>query len=68
MDPKFTNVDLIFIYGNFTKHLKLIDKIKSSASCPFDEETINQEIAVYSSVTSKIEALFPEIEKMYKYL
>jgi len=64
MHIDFTDRDILFIYGHFTKKLKELEAIKSSPDNPIHPESINQEIELYSSVTTKIEKSKPEMTKL----
>lgn len=67
MDFNFTNQEIIFIYGHFKKKIKELNLIKNSPNCPIDDEDINQEIELYSSITDKIEDSCPQLTILNSY-
>lgn len=61
---ELSDADVIFIYGNFLKELSKIEKMKSSANCPFDENTISNNKAPYLSVVEKLKKQCPQLKKL----
>lgn len=52
MDYKFSETEILFIYGRFKKERARLEQLKRKAS-------VKSEIALYSSIIQKIEALHP---------
>ncbi|MEC0242021.1 hypothetical protein P4H66_19650 [Paenibacillus dokdonensis] len=64
MVVNFDNKDLLFIYGHFTKKIKKLQMIKESPNNPIHESSINQELKLFLSITTKIEDAYPEVKKL----
>lgn len=67
MEFDFTPEDIISIYGHFKKHIQKLELIKNSPNCPIADESIDQEIQIYSSITSKIKKCYPNLLKLDTY-
>ncbi|MFF5994243.1 hypothetical protein AAGS61_05750 [Lysinibacillus sp. KU-BSD001] len=59
MSIDFNKHDLLLIYGHFSKKIKKLELLKSMPDNPIDLESINQEIELFTSITSKIEEEHP---------
>ncbi|WP_061317516.1 hypothetical protein [Clostridium botulinum] len=68
MDFDFTSEEIIFIYGHFKKKIKKLKLIKNAPNCPIADESINQELELYSSITDKIEKYYPQLDKLNSYI
>jgi hypothetical protein len=64
MAIEFSNKDILLIYGHFMKKIKELEAIKSAPNNPIDSNNIDQDIELYSSITSKIENSNPQILKL----
>lgn len=67
MEFDFTSQEVIFIYGHFKKQIKKLQLIKDSPNCPISSENIDQDISLYSSITDKIEKVYPQFSEINKY-
>ena len=68
MDIDFTKEDILFIYGRFKREIHELESLKANPKNPIDVRSINQEIKLYSSVTDKIEKVYPNISSLNNYL
>lgn len=64
----FSNKDLLLIYGHFRKKINKLIAIKNDPNNPIDKNNINQEIQLFSSITDKIESVYPQLIEMNKHL
>lgn len=68
MSLDFSNNDLLLIYGHFRKKIKELNVLKASPSNPIHKDSINQDINLFSSITDKIEKVYPQFREMDKHL
>lgn len=59
MSINFSTNDLLLIYGHFSKKIKKLEMLKSMPDNPVDISSINQELELFTSITSKIEEEHP---------
>ncbi len=59
MSINFNKYDLLLIHGHFTKKIKKLELLKTTPNNPIDLSSINQEIELFTSITSKIEEEHP---------
>jgi len=64
----FSSEDILLIYGHFKKKVNELNLLKSSPNNPIHVSNINQDIKLFSSITDKIEKIYPQICEMNKYL
>jgi hypothetical protein len=60
----FSNRDVLLIYEHFVKEIKKLEEIKSAKEKVISARDINKHIGLYSSITDKIEAVYPRITKL----
>ena len=68
MNIDFSEKDVLLIYGHFIRQIKELETLKASPSCPIHKSNLNQDIKLFSSITGKIEAVYPNISKLAKHL
>lgn len=68
MDFDFTPEESLFLYGYFKKKIKQLKLLKETPSNPICHETINIDINLYSSITDKIEKVYPNLSKLNEYI
>lgn len=61
MEINFTDQDVLFIYGTFKKKIEKLNLLKSTPNCPIADESINQELELYSSVVNKLLEAQPKL-------
>ncbi|MNP03993.1 hypothetical protein D3C76_958940 [compost metagenome] len=60
----FSNHDVLLIYGHFMKKIKELQLIEATPGNPIHQDTLKQDIELYSSITAKIEKSNPEVIKL----
>ena len=66
MNIDFSQKDVLLIYGHFVKQIKKLEELKAASSGSII--SINEELRLYSSITKKIEAAYPNISELAKHL
>lgn len=64
MSINFDNNDLLLIYGHFSKKIQKLELLKTMPNNPIDLSNINQDIELFTSITSKIEEEYPSFLKL----
>jgi hypothetical protein len=64
MSINFNKNDLLLIYGHFSKKVKELELLKSMPGNPIDLSNINQDIELFTSITSKIEEEHPSFNEL----
>ncbi|SCJ53307.1 Uncharacterised protein [uncultured Clostridium sp.] len=67
MEIDFTTQEVLFIYGYFKKKIQKLDILKSTPNCPIADESINQEIELYSSIVDKLKQAQPNLSNLDSY-
>lgn len=67
MEINFTDRDVLFIYGTFKKKIEKLNLLKSTPNCPIADESINQDIELYSSVVDKLLEVQPNLRNLEPY-
>jgi len=68
MSIDFSPNEALFIYGHFMKMIKDLENLKASPSCPINKSNINKDIKLFSSITNKIEKVYPQLSDLAKHL
>lgn len=68
MNIDFSNQELLFLYSYFKKEIYELEKLKAKPNCPIDAKSINADIKLYESITSKIGTANPNLIKLDSYL
>lgn len=64
MAVDFSETDIVYIYGHFTRQINDLNKMKAMPKCPVNKNNINQEIKLCTSITDKIEQAYPNLKKL----
>jgi hypothetical protein len=67
MNIDFSDKDILLIYGHFRKEINKLNKLKTSPGNPISVSNINQDIKLFSSITNKIEKVYPQILELGKH-
>jgi hypothetical protein len=66
-DIGFSDKDIFLIYGHFRKKINELNEFKANPHCPIHKSNLNQDVKLFSSITDKIEEVYPQIGEMNKY-
>ncbi len=66
MEIKFTNADVIFIYGHFVKEVRRLEDAKNSPDRTISKTDLNKEIKLYSSIIEKLKDSCPSLSTLDK--
>lgn len=64
----FSDKDILLIYGHFRKKINKLNAIKNDPNNPIHISNLNEDIKLFSSITDKIESVYPKLNEMNKYL
>ena len=64
MPINFSSNDLLLIFGHFSKKIKELETLKSTPGNPIDLSNIDQDIELFTSITSKIEEEYPKLHEL----
>jgi hypothetical protein len=68
MSVDFSDKDILLIYGDFRKKINELNTLKASPNNPIHVSSLNQDIKLFSSITDKIEKVYPQLREMNKHL